>query len=156
MWKNKVLFLCYTTKQTVCKTYHVQLFKLGTGQSLREVFSLKEGLNLNASLVLGRQRPLCLLHLTTQLLHSTVVLAHIFAVLLLVQLDEVLHDALVEVLTSQVSVTVGGHYFKHAVVNGQEGNIEGATTKIKHKNVLLAILLVQTISDGSSSSTIDN
>ncbi|KAG7232401.1 hypothetical protein INR49_008890 [Caranx melampygus] len=81
----------------------INLLKLGTGQGLREVFSLKEGLNLNAGLVLGGQSSLCLLDLTTQLLHGTVVFAHIFAGLLLVQLDEVLHDTLVKVFTSQTS-----------------------------------------------------
>lgn len=102
--------------------------------------------------MLGRQPPLCLLNLTTQLLHSTVVFADIFASLLLVQLDEVLHDALVEVFTSKMSVTIGGNHFKHTIVNGQKGDIEGATAQIEHQNVLLAVLLVQTISDGSSSS----
>lgn len=102
--------------------------------------------------MLGRQSPLGLLNLTTQLLHSTVVLAHIFASLLLVQLDEVLHDTLVKVFTSQVSVTIGGNHFKHAVVNCQQGDVEGATAKVEHENVLLAVPLVQTISDSSSSS----
>lgn len=132
--------------------YHVQLLKLGTSQGLREVFSLKEGLNLNAGLVLGRQAPLGLLDLTTKLLHSAVVFAHIFASLLLIQLDEVLHDTLVKVLASQVSVTVGGHHFKHTIVNGQERDIKSAAAQIEHKNVLLAVLLVQAISNGSSSS----
>lgn len=141
------IVIVYTTEP-----YHVELLKLGTGQGLREVFSLKEGLDLNAGLVLGRQRPLRLLNFTTQLLHSTVVLAHIFAGLLLVQLDEVLHDALVKVLTSQMSIAVGGHHFKHTIVNGQKGNVEGASAQIEHENVLLAVPLVQTISNGSSSS----
>lgn len=134
-------------------THHVELLKLGTGQSLREVLSLKEGLDLNAGLVLSGQRPLRLLNLTTQLLHGAVVFAHVFACLLLVQFDEVLHDALVEVLTSQVSVAVRGHDFEHAIVDGQEGDVKGATAQIKHKDVLLAVPLVQTISNGSRSST---
>lgn len=134
------------------RIYHVQLFKLGAGQGLREIFPLKEGLDLNTSLVLGRQSSLGLLHLTTQLLHSTIVLAHIFARLLLVQLDEVIHDTLVKVFTSQMGVTIGSHHFEHAVINGQDRNVEGAATQIEHKDVLLAILLVKAISNGSSSS----
>ena len=36
-------------------------------------------------------------------------------------------DPLVEVLTSQVGVAIGGHHLKDAVVNGQQGHIEGAS-----------------------------
>lgn len=135
-------------------TYHVQLFKFGTGQGLREIFALKERLNLNAGLVLGRQGPLRLLNFTTQLLDGAVVFAHIFASLLLVKLDEVFHDALIKVFTSKVGVSIGGHNFKHTVVNGQQRDIEGATTEIKHEDVLLAVLFVQTISNCSSGSEI--
>ena len=49
-----------------------------------------------------------------------------------------------------MSVTIGGDHLKHAVVNGEQGNIKGTTTKIEHKDVLLAFFLVQTIGDGSS------
>lgn len=135
-------------------TYHVQLFKLGTGEGLGEVFSLKEGLDLDAGLVLGRQGPLRLLHFPTQLLDGAVVFAHVFARLLLVQLDEVFHDALVKVFSSEVGVSVGGHDFKHAVVNGEQRDIEGAATEIEDEDVLLAVLFVQTVSNRSSGSVI--
>lgn len=102
--------------------------------------------------MLGRQGSLCLLNLPTQLLDGAVVFAHIFASLLLVKLDEVFHDALVKVFASKVGVSIGGHDFKHTVVNGQQRDIEGATTEIENEDVLLAVLFVQTISNCSSSS----
>lgn len=40
-------------------------------------------------------------------------------------LHEVLHDALIKILTAQVSVTVGGHHLKDTVVDGQQGHIKG-------------------------------
>ena len=59
-----------------------------------------------AHLVLVGERALGLLDLVAQLLHGAVVLAYVFAALLLIQLDEVLDDALVEVLATQMGVTV--------------------------------------------------
>lgn len=77
----------------------VQLLKSGTGQRLREIGPVKEGLNLNTDLVLVAEGPLGTLSFPPQLSKSTVVLADVLAVLLLDQLDEVLHDSLVKVLT---------------------------------------------------------
>ena len=44
-------------------------------------------------------------------------------------LHEVLHDALIKILTAQVSVAVGGHHLKHTVVDGQQGHIKGTLGK---------------------------
>ncbi len=137
-------------------SYHVELLKLGTGQRLGEVFTPEEGLDLDAGLMLSGQRPLGPLHLTTQLLHGAVVLAHILSGLLLVELDEVLHDALIEVFAAEVSVSISGHHLEDTVIDGQQGNVEGAAAEIKHQDVLLTALYVQTVSDGSGSSVESN
>ncbi|KPP69342.1 hypothetical protein Z043_111912, partial [Scleropages formosus] len=113
---EKLLHQLLDLGDTGC-TYYVEVLKLGT-----------ERLDLNAGLVLGGQRTFGFLHLTPQLLHGTVVPAHIFACFLLVQLDEVLHDTLVKVLTPQMGVPIGGHHLKHTIVNGEERHIKGATT----------------------------
>lgn len=44
-------------------------------------------------------------------------------------LHEVLHDALIKILTAQVSVAVGGHHLKDTVVDGQQGHIKGTLGK---------------------------
>ena len=41
-------------------------------------------------------------------------------------------------------ITVGCDDLKDSVVDGKKGDIEGATTKIEHKDILLAFLLVHT------------
>jgi hypothetical protein len=48
----------------------------------------------------GREGTFGLLNFTTKLLDGTVVFAEILSFLLLVQLDEVLHDTLIEILTT--------------------------------------------------------
>ncbi len=133
-------------------SYHVKLLKLGAGQRLREVFTPEEVLDLNAGLMLGGQLSLGLLHLTTQLLHGADVLAHILSSFILVELDEVLHDTLIEVFPAEVSVSISGHHHKDAVIDGQQGNVKCAATEIKHQDVLLTVLLVQTISNRGGSS----
>merc|ERR1719357_1210244 len=135
---------------------HVELLELGPGQSLREVLALEQGLNLHANLVSSRKRPLGLFDLPPQLLHSSHVLPQVLALLLLVQLDEVVHNPLVEVFTSEMSVSVGCDDLKDTVVDGEEGDIKGSATKIEHKDVLLAFLLVHTISDGGGSGLVDD
>ena len=132
------------------ETYHVQFFKLGPRQGLREVFPFKERFDFNPSLVLRREGPLGFLDLTAEFLHSSVILPHIFPRLLLVQLNEVLHDPLVKVFPTQVSVAVGGHHFKDAVVNGEKGDIKGSTSQVKNQDVLLALSFVQAVSNGCS------
>mmetsp|Transcript_33187 Transcript_33187/g.71539 ORF Transcript_33187/g.71539 Transcript_33187/m.71539 type:complete len:92 (+) Transcript_33187:1272-1547(+) len=89
----------------------------------------------------GAKGPLGLLHFPAQLLNGALVLGHVLTMLLLEDLHEVLHHPLVEVLTSQVGVAIGGHHLKDAVVDGQQGHIEGATTEIINQDVLLGLLV---------------
>eukprot|EP00241_Pyramimonas_parkeae_P020670 CAMPEP_0114295396 /NCGR_PEP_ID=MMETSP0059-20121206/10671_1 /TAXON_ID=36894 /ORGANISM="Pyramimonas parkeae, Strain CCMP726" /LENGTH=92 /DNA_ID=CAMNT_0001417305 /DNA_START=106 /DNA_END=384 /DNA_ORIENTATION=+ len=68
------------------------------------------------------------------------------------------HESVVEVLSSQVGVSSSCLYFEDALLNGQKGHIEGTTSEIKDENVALAnsSLLVQAISNGSSSGLVDD
>ena len=58
-----------------------------------------------ANLVSSRECPLGLLDLPPKLLDSPHVLPQVLALLLLVQLDEVVHHPLVEVFTSKMGVS---------------------------------------------------
>jgi hypothetical protein len=44
--------------------------------------------------------------------------------------DEMLHQTLIEVLTTQVSITVSRQHLEDALVDGQNRHIEGSTTQI--------------------------
>mmetsp|Transcript_6918 Transcript_6918/g.16789 ORF Transcript_6918/g.16789 Transcript_6918/m.16789 type:complete len:167 (+) Transcript_6918:1108-1608(+) len=114
-----------------------------------------QGFNFKSGLVSRAESSLCLLDLTSKLLDGPLVTAHVLATLLLEDLHEVLHDALVEVLATQVGVSVGGYNFKHAIVNGQQAHIKGTTAQVIHEDVLLG-LLVQPICNGSSCGLVDN
>jgi hypothetical protein len=70
---------------------------------------------------------------------------------------KVVDQAVVEVLTTQVSVSGGRLDFKDTLFNGQEGDIEGTTTEIEDENIALAnSLLVKTIGNGSGGGFVDN
>merc|ERR1719506_3439132 len=60
-----------------------------------------------------------------------------------------------EVLTTEMCVAVGCNDLEHTVVDCQKRHIEGATTKIVHKNVLLG-LLIQAICNSCSCWLVDD
>merc|ERR1719253_812319 len=78
-----------------------------------------------------------------------------FVVLLVEDLNEVLHDTLVKILATQMGVAICCHHFEDAVVNCQEGDIKGTTTKIVHEDVLLS-LLVEAICNCCSCGLVDD
>jgi len=56
-----------------------------------------------------------------------------------------------------MGVTVGGLHFEDAILNGEEGDIESATTEIEDKNVLLTLaLFVEAVSDSGSGGLVDD
>merc|ERR1719506_1670076 len=132
-----------------------ELLEARAGQGLGEVLAVVEGLDLQASLVRRRERALRLLDFLAQLLQRPLVLGHVLAGLLVEDLDEMLHDALVEVLASQVRVAVGRHNLENAVVNGQQRHVERAAAEVVDEDVLLG-LLVETVRNGRGGGLVDN
>jgi len=69
----------------------------------------------------------------------------------------VVDKLVIEVLSSQVSVTIGSLDFENTFLDSKEGNIESTTSKIENENVsLLSLLTIKTVSDCSSSWLIDD
>lgn len=71
--------------------------------------------------------------------------------------DEVVDQTVVEVLTTQVSVTSGRLDLEDTLLDGQERNIEGTTTEIEDQDVSLALnLLIKTVGNGGSGGLVDD
>ena len=88
---------------------------------------------------------------------GTQVRREVLLVLALELLDKVVDETIVEVLTTQVSVTSSGLDFEDTHFDGQKGHIESSSSKIKDEHITLTLdLLVKTISNGSSSGFIDD
>lgn len=135
---------------------HVELLKLGTGQSLGEVVAIEESLNFDTGAHLRRQSTLGLLGLTLELTHGLEVLGDVNAVLLVVRLGKVVDDALIEILTTEMGVTSGSQNLENALVDGQKRDIKGTTTKIVDNDLSLLLSLVQTIGDSGGGGLVDN
>ena len=66
-------------------------------------------------------------------------------------------QAVVKVLTTQVSVTSSRLNLEDTLLNSKKRNIKSTTTKVENQNVTLTLtLLVKTVGDGSSSRLVDD
>ena len=102
-----------------------------------------------------RKFDLSLLSGLTDTLDSHAVAGEIEARLLLELLDNVANKVDIEVLTTKVSVTVGRLDLEDTLLDLQNGDIEGTTTKIVDSNDTVSLLL-QTIGKGSGSRLVDD
>ena len=76
-----------------------------------------------------------------------------------VYLYKVVHQPVVEVLTTQVSISSCGLDLEDALLDCEERNIKGSASKVKNEYVALANtagLLVKSVRNGSSSGLIDD
>mmetsp|Transcript_1021 Transcript_1021/g.1515 ORF Transcript_1021/g.1515 Transcript_1021/m.1515 type:complete len:255 (-) Transcript_1021:40-804(-) len=55
-----------------------------------------------------------------------------------------------------MGISVGGEYLKHSVVNGEEGNVEGSSTKVEDEDIGLSSGLIHTVSNGGGGGLVDN
>jgi hypothetical protein len=67
----------------------------------------------------------------------------------------VVHDTLIEILTTEMRITSRGDDLEHTLVNGKHRHIESTSSEIEDHNVHL-LLLVKTISDGGSSGLVQD
>merc|ERR1719343_696509 len=66
-----------------------------------------------------------------------------------------LHNTLIEILTTEMGVTVCGNDLKDTVVDRQQAHIEGAASQVVDQDVLLS-LLVQSVGNGGRSRLVDD
>jgi hypothetical protein len=135
---------------------NVELLELGSGKSLREVVAIMESLNLDSGRHLGRESTLGLFNLTLQLTHGLEVLGDVHIVLLVVDLGEVLDDTVIEILTTQVSITGSRQDLEDTILNGEKGNIESSSSEIVDDDLTLITLLVKTVGDSGSGWLVNN
>mmetsp|Transcript_22622 Transcript_22622/g.26615 ORF Transcript_22622/g.26615 Transcript_22622/m.26615 type:complete len:137 (-) Transcript_22622:393-803(-) len=55
-----------------------------------------------------------------------------------------------------MGITIGSKNLENTIVDSQQGNIKGSTSKIENKNILLATFLVHTVSNSCSGRFVDD
>lgn len=83
------------------------------------------------------------------------VLAKVDALVLLEVVSQEVDNALVKVITTQVSVSAGAQHLKHTVSHLQDGHIKGTTTQVKHEDGLIALAL-KAIGKGGGCGLVDD
>ena len=83
------------------------------------------------------------------------VAAQINALFLAEFVGQIINHALVEILTAQEGVTIGGFHFEHAIADFQDGNVEGTATKVIDRDGA-ALFLFHTVSQRGGGRFIDD
>ena len=89
----------------------------------------------------GRELDLRLLGRLAQALHRHRIVGQIQTLVLLELGHEVLDDALVEVVTSQVRIPVRRLDLDDVLADLEDGDVEGAATEIEDRDLLFALLV---------------
>ncbi|CAM5465923.1 hypothetical protein SNARM312S_01791 [Streptomyces narbonensis] len=118
---------------------------LGGGRDVRQV---------DGGLGRGRELDLRLLRGLAETLESHLVLGEVHAVAVLELRHQVVDDALVPVVTTEVVVTVGGLHLDDAVADLQEGHVEGAATEVEDEDRL--VVLVEAVGQGGRGRLVDD
>ena len=90
-----------------------------------------------------------------QALHGHLVAAEVDAVGALELADQILHDALVEVIAAQAVVAGGSQHLDDAVVDLQDGDIERAAAQVVDHD-LLGLLLIHTVGQRGGGRLVDD
>jgi hypothetical protein len=134
-----------------------ELLETSTGDGGVEVNTLEERVDLDGGLSGRGESSLGTFTSGSETSQSTNVSAQVLLMLSLELVNEVVNQTVVEVFTTQVSVTGSGLDLEDTLLNGKERNIEGTTTKIEDKDVALTLnLLVETVGNGSSGRLVDD
>merc|ERR1719423_290539 len=143
--------------QSAAEEIGAKVFETSASDGSVEINAFEQGIDLDGGLGGGGESSLGSLAGGPPPSQSAFVGLKILLVLPFELLGEVVDHAVVEILTSQVSVTGSGFDFEDAVFDGENRDIESAAAQIEDEDVaLLADFLVQTVGDGCGCGLVDD
>ena len=129
-----------------------QLLEFSTGQCLNQVLGhttyRHDVRQVDFSRSRRRQFNLGLFGSFLQTLHSHRVGCQVGTFVVLELLYQPVDDSLVEVITTQVSITVGRKHFEYAATELQDRDIERTTTQVEYGDLHIFVGLIHTVSQG--------
>merc|ERR1712064_250111 len=85
------------------------------------------------------------------------VLRHIHTSIFSLEVQQTMfNQSVIEILSTQMSVTGGGLNFKNAIFNSQDRNIEGSSSQIEDQNIFLSFFFIQPVCDSGGGGLIDD
>ena len=136
---------------------NAELLESGTVEGEGEILTFGKGLALNHGLMGGRESSLGLLALSSKSSERSVVSRDVDLGLLLEFGHAELDESVVEIFATEMGVPVGGLDLEDAILNGEEGHIEGTTTEIEDEDVAFAgVLLVETVRNSGGGGLVDD
>jgi hypothetical protein len=154
-----ILKRVFDGSHTLFELINAQFFELSSGHAEREVFTIGEGLTLNSGLMSSRESSLGLFALSSKTTESSVVSLDIDTTLFLEFSHAELDESVVEIFSTQMSVSVGWLNFENTIFNWEDRDIEGTTTEIEDKNVSFTWVFldfVKTVCDSGSGGLVDD
>ena len=134
-----------------------QLIEASPRQVRREIHAFVEAIEFDRGRRGRRERSLGTFAGVLEAFDGSGVIPDIFPVLSLELVEEMLHQAVIDILATQVGIAARRLHFEHSILDLQNRNIEGTTTKVEHQNVLLfRRLVIETIGDGRRSRLVDD
>jgi len=142
---------------TFSEEVHAEFLELSSGDVGVVILTFSKSLALDWGSMCGRKNSLGLLALGSESSESSGVLGDIDTRFLLEVSEAEVDELVVEILTTQVSVTVGGLDLEDTFLNGEEGDIESTTTKIEDEDVLFLLRLsIETVGNGCGGWLVDD
>jgi hypothetical protein len=131
----------------------VQFFKSGSGEGFGEINTVEEVLDFKFGFMSGRKRSLGLFDFSIELLDGFLVSGHIFLISSFKYFHKVIHDSLIEIFSTEMSITSSSDDLENTFIDSEDGDIESTTTKIEDHDVEFD-LLVKTVGDSGSSGSL--
>ena len=133
----RILEHIFNRRHTLSKEVHAKFLELSSCQLGGVILTLSKGLTLNRGLSGRRENSLSFLTLSSKSSDGSLIAANVDTKLLFDISHKVVKDFLIEVLTTEMGVTIGSLNLENTFLDSKKRNIESTTSKIEDEDVLL-------------------
>jgi len=142
---------------SLAEEIHVELFELGASEGFGKILSIEERFDFDLGRHLRRKSTLGLFDFTLEFTHGTKVLGDILSIVLaLPGLDKVVDNSVVEIFSSEVSVTSGRKNLEDTVVDREKRDIECSSSEIIDNDGTFSSSLVESVGDSGGGRFVDD